>query len=148
MAASGTPINSTSVLVQITEDSGSSYDTVGFATSASISWSMDPRDITTKSSAGNRAIAEGKKSWNVSFEGLVTYATVSDIDMPNDIFTLADARTSVGLRFGKLNSGDYIYTGNGYFSSYSQDAGVEDNNTFSVSFEGTGQLSQSSYAGV
>jgi predicted secreted protein len=148
MAASGTPINSTSVLVQITEDSGTSYDTIAFATSASISWSMDPRDISTKSSAGNRAIAEGKKSWNVSFEGLVTYATVSDLDMPNDIFTLADARTSVGLRFGKLNSGDYVYTGSGYFTSYSQDAGVEDNNTFSVSFEGTGQLSQSSYAGV
>jgi predicted secreted protein len=148
MAASGTPINSTSVLVQISEDSKATWDTVGFCTSASISLSMDPRDITTKSSAGNRAIAEGKKSWNVSFEGLVTYATVSDIDMPNDIFTLADARTSVGIRFGKLNSGDYIYTGDGYFSSYSQDAGVEDNNTFSVSFEGTGALTQAAYAGV
>ena len=148
MAASGTPINSTSVLVQITEDSGVSYDTVGFCTSASVSWSHDPRDITTKSSAGNRAIAEGKKSWNVSFEGLVTYAVVSDVDTPDSIFTLADARTSVGIRFGKLNSGDYVYTGNGYFSSYSQDAGIEDNNSFSVSFEGTGQLSQAAYAGV
>lgn len=146
MAATGTPINSTSVLVQITEDSGTSYDNIAFCTSASVSWSMDVRDITTKDSAGNRDVAEGKKSWSVNFDGLVTYAAVTDSDMPNDIFTLADARTSVGIRFGKLNTGDYVYSGDGYFSSYSQDAGVEDNNTYSVSFEGTGALTQAAFA--
>ena len=146
MAATGTVINSTDILVQVTEDSGTSYDTVGFCTSASLSWSMDVRDVTTKDSSGRREILPGKTNWNISFEGFVTYAAVSDVDMPNDIFTLADAKTSVGLRYGKLNTGDFVYTGNGYFTSYSQDAGVEDNNTFSVQFEGTSTLTQAAYS--
>ena len=146
MAATGTPINSTDVVVQISEDSGSTYDTVGFATSASISWSQSTRDITTKDSSGRKEIASGKTEWSVTFDGLVTYATVSDVDIPSDIFTLADAKTSVTVRFGKLNTGDFVYTGAGYFTSYSQDAGVEDNNTFSVTFEGTGQLTQAAYS--
>lgn len=146
MAASSTVINSTDVIVQVSEDSGSTYDTVGFATSASLSWSMDPRDVTTKDSGGRREILSGKTQWSISFEGFVTYSTSADIDKPNDIFTLADAKTSVGLRYGKLNTGDYVYTGNGYFTSYSQEAGVEDNNTFSVQFEGTSTLTQAAYA--
>jgi predicted secreted protein len=88
MAATGTVINSTDILVQVTEDSGSTYDTVGFCTSASLSWSMDVRDVTTKDSSGRREILPGKTNWNISFEGFVTYATVSDVDIPSDIFTL------------------------------------------------------------
>jgi len=146
MAASGSPINSTNIVVQISEDAQSTWDTMGFATSASLSWSMDTRDITTKDSSGRRDIASGKTQWSVTFYGLATYATVADKDTPSDIFTLADAKTSVGIRYGYLNTGDFVYTGSGYFTNYSQDAGVEDNNTFSVTFEGTGQLSQSAYS--
>lgn len=146
MAASSTPINSTDVVVQITEDSGSSYDTVGHCTSCSISWSMSSRDVTTKDSSGRKEILAGKTEWSVDFEGFVTYSTVTDVDKPNNIFSLADAKTSFGIRFGRLTTGEYVYTGDGYVSSYSQDAGVEDNNTFSVSFEGTGQLTQAAYS--
>ena len=111
MAASSTVINSTEVVVQITEDSGSSYDTVGFATSASLSWSMSSRDVTTKDSSGRKEILSGKTEWSIDFEGFVTYSTATDVDKPNDIFALADAKTSVGLRYGRLTTGEYVYSG-------------------------------------
>jgi predicted secreted protein len=103
---------------------------------------MDVRDITTKDSGGRREVAAGKIQWSINFEGLVTYATASDIDTPNAIYDLADGKTSVTLKYGSLSTGEYDYSGAGYFSSYSQEAGVEDNNTFSASFEGTGALTQ------
>ena len=146
MAASSTIINSTDVVIQITEDSGSSYDTVGFCTSCSLSWSMSERDVTTKDSSGRKEILPGKSEWSVDFEGGVTYSTATDVDKPNNIYTLADAKTSVGIRYGRLTTGEIVYTGNGYFTSYSQDAGVEDNNTFSVSFMGTSTLTQAAYS--
>ena len=146
MAASSTPINSTAILVEISEDSGSTFDTVGFCTSASLSWSMDVRDVTTKDSGGRREVLPGKSQWSINFEGLVTYSTLTDVDKPNDIYSLADAKTSVVLKYGSLTTGEYDYQGSGYFSSYSQEAGVEDNNTFSASFEGTSTLTQAAVA--
>jgi len=146
MAATGTAINGTAIIVQISEDSGSTFDTVGKATSASLSWSMSPRDVSTKDSAGRKEILSGQSEWSVSFDGFVSYATVSDVDMPNDIFTLADAKTTVKIRYGSLNTGDFNYQGDGYFSSYNQEAGVEDNNTFSVEFSGTSTLTQAAQA--
>ena len=40
-------MNATDVVIQISEDDGSTYDIIGRATSASLSVSMDTRDITT-----------------------------------------------------------------------------------------------------
>ena len=140
MAVTAAPINSTDVVVQITEDSGSTYDTVGSCTSASFSWSMDPRDITTKDSSGDRELAGGKIQGSISFDGLTRYDTATDVDRINDIYALADTRTSVGIRYGKVNTGDFVVTADGYFTSISLDSGVEDNHTFSVSFEISGAI--------
>ena len=49
-------MNSTDVVIQISEDSGTSYDIIGRATSASLSVSMEVRDTTTKDSAGGKKI--------------------------------------------------------------------------------------------
>ena len=142
MAASSSPINGTDILVSISEDSGSSYDTIGFCTSANVSWSMDVRDITTKDDGGRRKIGSGKSSWSISCEGLVTYSTTTDVDKPNDIYTLADGKTSVFVKIGSATTGEYMYSGDSLITQYSQEAGVEDNNTFSVTFEGNGTLTQ------
>lgn len=45
-------MNATDVVIQISEDSGSTYDIIGRCTSASLSVSMETRDTTTKDSAG------------------------------------------------------------------------------------------------
>ena len=139
-------MNSTDVVIQISEDSGTTYDIIGRATSASLSVSMETRDTTTKDSAGWQENLEGLKSWSLSGDGLVTYSITGDYDTPDDLFTLLNNRTLVKVKFGSATSGEIDYTGDAYLVSYEQEAGVEENVTYSFSFTGTGALTQASVA--
>jgi len=142
--ASTSIMNSTDVVIQISEDSGTSYDIIGRATSASLSVSMETRETTTKDSAGWQENLEGLKSWSLSGDGLVTYSITGDYDTPDDLFTLLNNRTLVKVKFGSATSGEIDYTGDAYLVSYEQEAGVEENVTYSFSFTGTGALTQAS----
>jgi TP901-1 family phage major tail protein len=137
-------MNSTDVVIQISEDGGTSYDIIGRATSASLSVSMETRDTTSKDSAGWQENLEGLKSWSLSGDGLVTYSISGDYDTPDDLFTLLSNRTLVKVKFGSATSGEIDYTGNAYLVSYEQEAGVEENVTYSFGFTGTGVLTQAS----
>ena len=139
-------MNSTDVVIQISEDSGTTYDIIGRATSASLSVSMETRDTTTKDSAGWQENLEGLKSWSLSGDGLVTYSIAGDYDTPDDLFTLLSNRTLVKVKFGSATTGEIDYTGDAYLVSYEQEAGVEENVTYSFSFTGTGTLTQASVA--
>jgi len=142
--ASTSIMNSTDVVIQISEDSGTSYDIIGRATSASLSVSMETRETTTKDSAGWQENLEGLKSWSLSGDGLVTYSIAGDYETPDDLFTLLNNRTLVKVKFGSATSGEIDYTGDAYLVSYEQEAGVEENVTYSFSFTGTGALTQAS----
>ena len=135
-------MNSTDVVIQISEDGGTTYDIIGRATSASLSVSMETRDTTTKDSAGWQENLEGLKSWSLSGDGLVTYSISGDYDTPDDLFTLLSNRTLVKVKFGSATSGEIDYTGDAYLVSYEQEAGVEENVTYSFSFTGTSTLTQ------
>ena len=139
-------MNSTDVVIQISEDDGTSYDIIGRATSASLSVSMETRSTTTKDSAGWDENLEGLKSWSLSGDGLVTYSISGDYDTPDDLFTLLSNRTLVKVKFGSATSGEIDYTGDAYLVSYEQEAGVEENVTYSFGFTGTGVLTQASVA--
>ena len=137
-------MNSTDVVIQISEDGGTSYDIIGRATSASLSVSMETRDTTNKDSAGWQENLEGLKAWSLSGDGLVTYSISGDYDTPDDLFTLLSNRTLVKVKFGSATSGEIDYTGDAYLVSYEQEAGVEENVTYSFGFTGTGVLTQAS----
>ena len=137
-------MNSTDVVIQISEDDGTSYDIIGRATSASLSVSMETRDTTNKDSAGWQENLEGLKAWSLSGDGLVTYSISGDFDTPDDLFTLLSNRTLVKVKFGSATSGEIDYTGDAYLVSYEQEAGVEENVTYSFGFTGTGVLTQAS----
>ena len=137
-------MNSTDVVIQISEDDGTSYDIIGRATSASLSVSMETRDTTTKDSAGWQENLEGLKNWSLSGDGLVTYSISGDFDTPDDLFTLLANRTKVKVKFGSATSGEIDYTGDAYLVSYEQEAGVEENVTYSFGFTGTSTLTQAS----
>ena len=107
---------------------------------------MDTREATTKQSGGRAEFLSGKSTWAMSFENLVSFAAESDYDLPNDVFTLADAKTSVGVRVGKLNAGDMVYSGDGLFNAFAYNSGVEDNVSNPVGFQGTGQLTQAAFS--
>jgi TP901-1 family phage major tail protein len=139
-------MNSTDVVIQISEDGGTTYDIIGRATSASLSVSMETRDTTNKDSAGWQENLEGLKSWSLSGDGLVTYSITGDYDTPDDLFTLLSNRTLVKVKFGSATTGEIDYTGDAYLVSYEQEAGVEENVTYSFGFTGTGVLTQASVA--
>jgi len=138
-------MNSTDVVIQISTD-GSSYDIVGRATSASLSVSMETRSTTTKDSAGWDENLEGLKSWSLSGDGLVTYSIANDFETPDELFTILNNRTAIDVKFGSMTSGEIDYSGKAYLVSYEQEAGVEENVTYSFSITGTGVLTQASVA--
>lgn len=141
MAASTSVMNATDVLVSISTDGGSTYTVVGKATSAGLSVTMDTRDTSTKDSSGWRELLEGQKSWSLTCDGLVCY-NISGKETASDLFGYLSNRTALTVKFGSAGSAEKIYSGTAYLTSLSQDAGVEENVTFSASFEGSSTLTE------
>lgn len=145
MPASTNVMNGTDVLLAISTDGGTTYTTVGKATTASLQMNMEVRDVTTKDSAGWRELLGGLKSWSLSGEGMVTYNLTSKVGF-SDLFGHITNRTRLYFRFGSTTTDEKQYKGYGYLTSLSQDGGVEDNNSFSFSIEGDGTLVQATAA--
>jgi len=138
-------MNATDVLVSISTDAGSTYTVIGKATSAGLSVSMDTRDTSTKDSSGWRELLEGQKSWSLSCDGLVCY-NISGKETASDLFGYLSNRTLVTIKFGSATTDEKVYTGTAYVTSISQDAGVEENVSWSCSFEGSGTLTEAANA--
>tara|TARA_R100000388_G_scaffold39921_2_gene30821 strand:+ start:5048 stop:5449 length:402 start_codon:yes stop_codon:yes gene_type:complete len=110
------------------------------STSASISFSMETRDASTKDSAGYREILEGQRSFTIECEAMTALDATNGFE---ELFAAWVARTKLTIKFGTEDSGDQFYQGSGYCTSLSVDSGVEDSSTFSASFEMTGQVTTS-----
>lgn len=144
MAAATSVMNSTDVVIRIGTD-GVTYETIGLMTNASMSVTMSTRDISSKDSSGWMEVLEGQKSWTLSGEGLVVYNN-SGKATPDDLYTHLSGRTLLYVEFGSETTGEMYYSGTGYLTEFSTDASVEDNATYSFSFQGTGALTQGAQA--
>ena len=115
-----------------------------FSTSASISLSMDTRDISNKSSAGWRELLEAQMSWSASLEGLyaIEDAGSSAVKNYDELYDLLTSRTNTFLELSTGVTGDFYYYGKVYLTSLEQSAPLEDNMTFSATFEGTAALTK------
>lgn len=115
------------------------------ATTASIEMSVDMPDATTKDSQGWAEFFAGVRSWTLSSDGLIDYATSASVET-DELVAMLIARTPVSVSFGTSTSGDMLLSGSAYVSSISQTADMESPSGFSVSFQGTGALTQSTVA--
>ena len=115
------------------------------ATTASLELSVDLPDATTKDSAGWSEFFAGVRSWTLSSDGLIDYATDAKIET-DELVALLIARAAVIVEFSTATSGDMKLTGSAYITSISQTADMESPAGFSVSFQGTGALTQSTVA--
>lgn len=113
-------------------------------TSCDISQEMATRDVTTKTSAGNRELLEGMMSWSGSASG---YFEDEDADGHKALLAALQARTAVALIYTEYDAtgttaalGNTNYTGNIFITSVSRTDGLEESATYEVSFEGTGAL--------
>lgn len=110
---------------------------ISHATEGSISLSMDTRDTTTKDSSGNRELLESTKSWSMSAGAMYADDATQGV---NALMTSWENRSTVTVKFSTEVSGDDYWEGSAHVTSVEVSGGVEDNVTYSVSFEGTGAL--------
>lgn len=133
MATTGI-INGTDLLVYV------GGTAITHSTSASISFSMETRDASTKDSAGYREILEGQRSFTIEAEAMTALDAAQGFE---ELFAAWVARTALTIKFGTADAADQFYQGTGYCTSLSMDSGVEDSSTFSASFEMTGTVTTS-----
>jgi hypothetical protein len=115
------------------------------ATTASLEMSVDMPDATTKDSAGWAEFFAGVRSWTLSSDGLIDYATSASVET-DELVAMLIARSTVAVTFATATAGDMSLAGNAYVSSISQTADMESPSGFSVTFQGTGALTQSTVA--
>ena len=112
------------------------------STSCSLSLYADTIDISTKDSLGFRDLLGGQKSFSLSADGLMDFASTGSTTDPDELFTNMMNRTSVTFTFALDVQSGYKYTGSAFITSLEVSGGVEDAPTYSVSLEGTGAITQ------
>jgi len=141
--------NGTSLVVLI------GAEVIAFSTSCSLSIAIDAPDASTKESLGWATEIGGQKSWSLTTDGLATVvpgATATYIST-SELTALAVARTAVSVKFTTVDNstvggvtpvtGDSIWSGSAFIESVDITADMENPVTYSVSFKGTGALTQS-----
>ncbi len=111
------------------------------ATTASLEMSVDLPDATTKDSAGWAEFFAGVRSWTLSSDGLIDYASSGSVETDELVQMFLD-RQAVAVTFSTSTAGDMVLSGNAFVSSISQTADMESPSGFSVSFQGTGALTR------
>ena len=110
---------------------------IAHATEGSISLSMDTRDATTKDSSGTRDLLEATKSGTISVSALYAEDAALGVD---DLMTTWSARSSATIRFSTEVTGDHYWEATAYITSLEVNSGMEDNVTYSATFELTGTI--------
>ena len=107
-------------------------------------------DITTKDSNSWTERLSGQRTFTLSSDGVLDYDTTGT----HDTVALADfaiAGTELHFSFGvtadgTLSTGDVVYTGSGFVSSFGQTGGTDDAPTYSISLDGNGALVKATQA--
>ena len=99
-----------------------------------------PREATTKDSSGYKEILEGLRSATFSADG---YFAEDQTYGFTDLYDAWTGRSQLTIRWSSAVTGDEYYEGTCYLTSLSRTAPLEDSETFSASFELTGQITNS-----
>ena len=149
MATTGV-FNGTSLVVLI------GTEVIAYSTSCSLSIAIDVPDASTKESLGWAQEIRGQRSWSLTTDGLATVSpttTVANYVSLPELTTLAVTGAAVTVKFTTVNNdtvggvtpvpADAVWTGLAFIESVDMTADMENPVTYSVSFKGTGVLTQS-----
>jgi predicted secreted protein len=122
-------------------------EVIAHATSCSLSVSADLPDATTKQSGGWAEEIPGLRSWSLTTDGLATVEPTGTNYVVGDIFSALNGRTKLAVKFTTANgstaiAGDLYWEGDAYVESIDMTGDMESPVTYSVSFTGTGDLTQ------
>tara|TARA_R110002020_G_scaffold1629_3_gene7341 strand:+ start:3405 stop:3848 length:444 start_codon:yes stop_codon:yes gene_type:complete len=121
---------------------------VAYAQSGTININLSTRDISNKESSGWAEAMEGARNWDISVDGAYAWTDVSGSALTNGADDLLNSyiitRASVVVRFGNVvaTTGNIYYEGTAWLTAFSVSAPTEDTATYSLSFTGTGALTQ------
>ena len=143
MANLTTAINGTDIKV---------YDSAGvlvaYAQSGTLNVNHSTRDISNKESAGWAEAMEGQRNWDVSVDGAYAWTVPAGTAITNGADDALNSyiitRASFVIKFGNTGAttGDIVYEGSAWMTAFSVSAPSEDTATYSLSFTGTGALTQ------
>jgi Predicted secreted protein len=136
MAQTTGKMNGTDLAVYFNTTDGSET-IIAHATECSISISEDARDVTTKQSSGWRELAEGLRSASVSTSHLFAEDAANGF---RQLWTAFNGRDEVSILLTTGETADYQFNCRARIASLEQNAGTEDNVTFSATFEVTGAV--------
>ena len=97
------------------------------------------RDTTTKDSGGWSASGDGLKSWSADGKGLFADAPTYGF---SDLWAIFIAGSGVTVKITSAVTGEKKYSGTAYITNLSQNADLEKTAEFSVSFKGSGVLTE------
>ena len=121
---------------------------VAYAQSGTLNVNHSTRDISNNESAGWSEAMVGARNWEISVDGAYAWTDTSGSALTNGaddmLNTYIITRTSVVIRFGNVTAttGNIYYEGTAWLTSFSVSAPTEDTATYSLSFTGTGGLTQ------
>lgn len=139
-------ISGSNIVLSIDAAGGSSHAIIAGATSGTFNYNQDTIDSSTKDSSGRKEFINGATSWTLDCEAFYNVldaagsATTNSADV---LIAALAAGTAIGVEWkdGSGVTGAKTYTGSGYITSISESAAVGEFSTYSISVQGTGQLS-------
>lgn len=130
---------------------GITKNPLAFSTNAALEVNRDTREITSKDSGNWKDFNVGQMGWTASTDGLVAFSlTASGTTSIDQLYVMKVAGELVNLAFGvksgtspdwTLDESNKYFTGSAYITSISLSGGNNDNATYSISLQGTGELS-------
>lgn len=107
--------------------------------SNTITMGRETYDITTKGSSGWRDLAYGKGFGTISGNGFFAEDATYNF---KDLFAILSAKTESTIQYGSDVAGDEEYSFTGIMTNLSRTAPVEDVETFDVTFESDGAITE------
>ena len=139
MACSTTIVN-TSLLTLYFNDGAGSYEKVAHSTDASISFSAETVDITTKDTEGYRDTIAGLRSWSANLTAFIDYSSSFGQEQLVDKWIAGEC---VKIRFTTNVASDIYYEGDAAITSVElNSSGAEEAASFSLTIENAGAITK------
>jgi predicted secreted protein len=112
---------------------------IAYSTSATLNINTDLPSCASKDSGGWEEVMHGLRDWSIDVDGLVQFDNYFAAD---DLVKLLLNRTAVTVKFATTDTGDTYWEGEAKLQSDSITADMEQPTTQSVTFIGSGALTE------
>jgi TP901-1 family phage major tail protein len=144
MACSTTIVNTSVLNLYFDSDGLGTWVKVAHSTDASISFSAETVDITTKDTSGYRDTLAGLKSWSANLTAFIDYAATFGQEELVDKWIAGEC---VKVRFTTNVASDVYYEGDATITSVElNSSGAEEAASFSLTLENAGAITKGTIA--